>query len=803
MARSLTRKLIESHLASGKPVAGEEIGLAVDQALLTDTNGTMAWLQFEAMGFPRVVPPCVVTYIDHNVYQVDSRNSDDHRYLQTAARRYGAIFSKPGNGICHQVHLESFSVPGQTLLGTDSHTPLCGAAGMLAIGAGGLDVAVALGGGPYSFTMPEVVNVWLTGELQPWVTAKDVIMELLRRLSVRGGAGKIFEYAGPGVASLSLPQRMTLANMGAELGLTTSVFPSDAVTRDYFRRLHRKHAWTPQAADDHAEYDDRFELDLAVVTPLVALPGSPDRVVPVGEVEGTKIEQVMVGSCTNGSWEDMWAVTQVLQGRHVHPDVSFVLFPGSHRILETMAREGLLADLLASGALISEPTCGACAGIGHVPAAGTKSLRAFNRNFPGRSGVKGDEVYLCSSVTAAASALTGAITDPRTAGAPASLYLPESFAASSAGLVTPDGTGDVVRGPNIKSVPLGEPVAEALDAPVLLKLGDKVSTDDISPAGAAVLVFRSNIPAIAEFCFKYVDPEFAARARAAGSGIVVAGELYGQGSSREAAAIGPMYLGVRAVLAKSFARIHRANLINWGVVPLTFEDPSAYDALERDDRLRLDGLRAALASGDRVSVLDTRLGRRFSASCVLTTRERDILLAGGLLAQTSRTEPLRAHGTPPTECAGPADPVPMTQRRIRAVYMRGGTSRCLVFHAADLPGAGAERDRVLLAALGSPDPYGRQLDGLGGGISSLSKACIIGPPSSPGADVDYTFAQVEVTTPRVDYKGNCGNCSSAVGPFAIDERLVPAVEDKTRVRIHNTNTRKLIVAHVPVKGGEA
>src|SRR5437667_22305 len=365
--------------------------------------------------------------------------------------------------------------------------------------------------------MPEVVNVWLTGELQPWVTAKDVIMELLRRLSVRGGAGKIFEYAGPGVASLSLPQRMTLANMGAELGLTTSVFPSDAVTRDYFRRLHRKHAWTPQPADD------------------------------------------------------------------------------------------------------------------------TKSLRAFNRNFPGRSGVKGDEVYLCSSVTAAASALTGAITDPRTAGAPASLYLPESFAASSAGLVTPDGTGDVVRGPNIKSVPLGEPVAEALDAPVLLKLGDKVSTDDISPAGAAVLVFRSNIPAIAEFCFKYVDPEFAARARAAGSRIAGAGELYGPGSSREAAAIGPMYLGVRAVLAKSFARIHRANLINWGVVPLTFDDPSAYDALERDDRLRLDGLRQALAAGDRVSILDTRRGRRFSASCVLTARERDILLAGGLLAHTSKT----------------------------------------------------------------------------------------------------------------------------------------------------------------------
>src|SRR5437870_1280262 len=557
MPQSLTRKLIDAHLVAGQAVAGEEIGVRADQILLTDTNGIQSWLQFEAMGFPRVVPPRVVTYIDHQVFQVDSRNSDDHRYMQTASRKYGAVFSKPGNGICHQVHMETYSIPGQMVLGSDSHTPLCGAAGMLAIGAGGLDVAVAMGGGPYSFTMPEVVNVWLTGELQPWVTAKDVILELLRRLSVRGGAGKIFEYAGPGVASLSRA--------------------------------------------------------------------------------------------------DMWPVAPVLHGRHLHPDASFVLCRGSHRILETMARERLLAGLLASGALISEPTCGSCAGIGHVPAAGTKRLRAFNRNFPGRSGVKGDEVYLCSSVTAAASALTGAITDPRTAGAPASLYLPESFAASSAGLVTPDGTGDVVRGPNIKSVPLGEPVAEALDAPVLLKLGDKVSTDDISPAGAAVLVLRSNIPAIAEFCFKYVDPEFAARARAAGSGIVVAGELYGQGSSREAAAIGPMYLGVRAVLAKSFARIHRANLISWGVVPLTFEDPSAYDARERDDRLRLDGLRAALASGDRLSVLDTRLGRRFSASCVLTTRERDILLAGGLLAQTSRTRaPEAGH---PRSAPAPGTPV--------------------------------------------------------------------------------------------------------------------------------------------------
>src|SRR5436309_2026384 len=487
MGRSLTHKLIDAHLAAGKAVAGEEIGLAIDQVLLTDTNGIQSWLQFEALGFQRVMPARAVTYIDHNVYQVDSRNTDDHRYLQSVARKYGSLFSKPGNGICHQVHLESFSVPGQTLLGTDSHTPLCGAAGMLAIGAGGLDVAVAMGGGPYSFTMPAVVRVWLTGELGPWVTAKDVILEMLRRFSVRGGAGKVFEYAGPGVASLSLPQRMTIANMGAELGLTTSLFPSDAVTRDYFRRLHRKHAWTPQAADEDAEYDARLELDLSAITPLVALPGSPDRVVPVEEVEGTQVEQVMVG-------------------------------------------------------------------------------------------------------------------------ARAAALLPGSFAASGAGLVMPDGQGEVIRGPNIKSVPLGEPVAETLEAPVLLKLGDKVSTDDISPAGAAILVFRSNIPAIAEFCFKYLDPEFVLRAKAAGRGILVAGEHYGQGSSREVAAIGPMYLGVRVVLARSFARIHRANLINWGVVPLTFDDPAAHDGIERDDPLRLPGLRSALAAGARVSVVNGRTG---------------------------------------------------------------------------------------------------------------------------------------------------------------------------------------------------
>ena len=639
-ASSLTQKLIASHLVAGKPVAGDEIGLRVDQCLLTDTNGNMAWLQFEAMGFPRVKPPRVVTYIDHNVYQTDSRNTDDHRYMQTAARRYGSWFSKPGNGICHQVHFETFSVPGQFVLGTDSHTPLCGSTGMLAIGAGGLDVAVAMGGGAYYLPMPKVVQVWLTGALPPWVHAKDVILELLRRYSVRGGSGKIFEYAGPGAAALSLPQRATICNMGAELTLTTSVFPSDEETRRYLALLGREREWTPLSADPQAEYDERIELDLAALEPLVALPASPDKVVPVRDLAGTTVEQVMVGSCTNSSWEDMWAVGRAVRGQRVAPNVSFVVFPGSSRILEIMAREGLLTDLLAAGATVSEPTCGSCAGIGHVPAAGAKSLRAFNRNFPGRSGIKDDQIYLCSPLTAAASALTGVITDPRTRGAAPTRQYPSSLTASDAGLLPPASTADaaateVVKGPNIKPVPRGKPVDASLRATVLLKLGDKVSTDDISPSGTAALVFRSNVPAIAEHTFKYVDPEFVARARAAGRGIIVAGEHYGQGSSRETAATAPMYLGVRAVIVRSFARIHRANLINWGIAPLTFTDPADAEGVARDDVLRIEGLRGALAEGRRIRVVNTRTGQAFDTSCVLTPRERDILLAGGLLRQTS------------------------------------------------------------------------------------------------------------------------------------------------------------------------
>ena len=637
MGQSLTRKLIESHLVAGKAVAGEEIGLRADQVLLTDTNGIQSWLQFEAMGFPRVVPSRVVTYIDHQVFQVDSRNSDDHRYMQTASRKYGAVFSKPGNGICHQVHMETFSRPGDFVLGSDSHTPLCGAAGMLAIGAGGLDVAVAMGGGPYFLTMPQVVRVWLTGALGPWVTAKDVILELLRRLTVRGGNGKIFEYAGPGVKSLLAAQRMTIANMGAELTLTTSVFPSDEVTRSFMERLGRGADWRPMHADADAEYDDQIPLDLSTITPLVALPGSPDKVVPVEEVAGTPIEQVTVGSCTNGSWHDMAQVTNVVRGKRVHPNVSFVMFPGSHRILATMANEKVLADLISAGVLVSEPSCGACAGIGHVPAAGTKSLRAFNRNFPGRSGVKDDAVYLCSSLVAAVSALTGVITDPRSLGTETPVTLPDRFAASDVGFVMPDGDGEVTRGPNIKAVPLGEPVPAALEAPVLLKLGDKVSTDDISPSGSATLMFRSNVPAISEFTFRNVDAEFVARARAAGRSIIVGGEIYGQGSSREVAAIGPMVLGVRAVIVKSFARIHRANLVNWGIAPLTFADAADYDGIQRDDVLRIDHLRDELAAGLPVTVTNTRSGATFKTTCPLTPREREILLAGGVLAHTKES----------------------------------------------------------------------------------------------------------------------------------------------------------------------
>jgi len=634
---SITRQLIASHLIHGAAVSGQTISLRPDQVLLQDTNGPMSFLQFEALGSPILRVPCAVAYVDHNVQQVDCRNSDDHRYLETASARYGAIVSKAGNGICHQVHLETFSVPGQVLVGTDSHTVLCGAVGMLAFGAGSMEVAVAMGTGGYWLTMPKIVRVWLTGALRPWVTAKDVMLALLHRFSVNGGRGKIFEFAGPGVQGLTVPQRATIANMGAELGLTTTVFPSDDVTREYLRLLGREAQWRPIHAEASAAYDDTIELDLSTIGVLVALPGSPDRVVPIEEAEGIKLDQVVVGSCTNGSWEDMYTVAQIVRGEQVHPSLSAVLFPGSRRVMEAMAREGLTSDLLAAGIQIAGSSCGACPGLSHVPASGTRSLRTFNRNFPGRSGTRDDEVYLCSPAVAAASALTGVISDPRSLGEPPSATAPVSFRSSSSGLVLPATTeaprAEAIKGPHIKPVPIGEAPDDELVIHVVLKVADNISTDHISPVGVESLLLRTNIPAIAEHSFKYLDPTFATRAKAHPNNGIVAGEHYGQGSSRETAASGLMVLGVRVILAKSFARIHQANLVNWGIVPLQLASSEDYDALAQGDELKLTGLRALLAAGQPLAIRNQRTGAAIGATCTLSPREREIVLAGGVLAQ--------------------------------------------------------------------------------------------------------------------------------------------------------------------------
>lgn len=613
------------------------INLRPDQVLLQDTNGPMSFLQFEALGSPALRVPLVVAYIDHNTQQVDSRNSDDHRYLETASARYGAIVSKAGNGICHQVQLETFSVPGEVLVGTDSHSTLCGAVGMLAFGAGSMEVAIAMGTGSYWLTMPKVVRVWLTGSLRPWATAKDVMLELLHRFSVNGGRGKVFEFTGPGLAGLTVPQRATIANMGAELGLTTTVFPSDDVTREFFKLLGREASWRPMQAAPDATYDETIELDLSTIGVLVALPGSPDKVVPVTEAAGTPIDQVVVGSCTNGSWEDMYAVAQIVRGKQVHPSLSVVLFPGSRRVMEAMAREGLMADIISAGIQIAGSSCGACPGLSHVPASGTKSLRSFNRNFPGRSGTRDDNIYLCSPAVAAASALTGVITDPRSLGMPPVAVPPASFLSSPGGLVmnTMDETPrvEVVKGPNIKPVPIGTAPEDDLAIHTVLKVADNISTDHISPVGVQSLLLRTNIPAIAEHSFKYLDPTFATRAKDHPNNVIVAGSHYGQGSSRETAASGLMVLGVRVIVAKSFARIHQANLVNWGIVPLQFATPEGYDAIEQGDELHIPELRALLAAGKPIVIENRRTGASIAATCALGPRERDIVLAGGVLAQ--------------------------------------------------------------------------------------------------------------------------------------------------------------------------
>jgi aconitate hydratase len=643
MGANLTRKILQAHLVDGRLVPGEEIGIRIDQVLCQDLTATQAFLHFEALGLPRVRCRLAACYADHNVLHIRPENMEDHLYLQTASRKYGVWFGKPATGIGHQIHLEHFAVPGETVLGADSHTPHCGGVGMLAIGAGGMDVAVAMAGGPYYFTMPHIVQVRLVGQLHPWVTAKDVILELLRRLTVRGGRGRIFEFTGPGLRTLNAQQRVTIANMSYELGATTSVFPSDDITRDYFRRLGRLQDWREMLPDPDADYDDTLELDLSAVEPLVALPSQPDNVVPVREVAGTPVHQVMVGSCTNGSYTDIQAVARIVRGRRVHPEVYFFIHPSSRADLELLAREGYVADLLAAGVNVAEPTCGACIGFGHVPAPGTRSLRAINRNFQGRSGLADDQVYLASPETAAATALRGVLTDPRDLGrelgipAPEPL-LPEAIPQDNPNLVPPASEEEaarleVRRGENIRPAPVKPPLEETLAGSVLIKVGDDISTDHIMPAGAEIVAFRSNIPRLAEFVFHRLDPEFSARARSRGGGFIVGGENYGQGSSREHAALAPMYLGVKAVLAKSFSRIHHANLVNWGIVPFTFADPADYDRVERDDDLEIAGVREGIAAGARTFTARNRTRQTtFTVQVTLTPRERSYLLAGGRLA---------------------------------------------------------------------------------------------------------------------------------------------------------------------------
>ncbi|MBW4697284.1 MAG: aconitate hydratase [Aphanocapsa lilacina HA4352-LM1] len=631
---NLTNKILQTHLMSGELRPGCEIGIRIDQTLTQDATGTMAYLQFEAMGLPRVRTKLSVSYIDHNMLQTGFENADDHRYLQSVGQKYGIVFSRPGNGICHQVHRERFAVPGQTLLGSDSHTPTCGGLGMLAIGAGGLDVAVAMAGEPYFIPMPKVLGVRLTGTLQPWCSGKDVILEMLRRLTVKGGTGRIVEYTGPGVASLSASHRFTITNMGAELGATTSVFPSDEVTRRFLAAQGREADWVPLAADPDATYDETVEIDLDTLEPLTACPSSPDNVVGVRAVAGTPVVQVCIGSCTNSSYEDLATAALLLRGRRVHPNVSMTVTPGSKQVFEMIVRDGYFADLIAAGCRILESACGPCIGMGQAPPTGGVSVRSFNRNFKGRSGTADDLVYLASPEVCVACALTGEITDPRTLGIePIAMATPGQFLINDNMLVFPPADGkavEVLRGPNIKPVPLGEPPAAALEAPVLLKLGDNISTDHIMPAGAKVLPLRSNIPAIAEFVFMRVDPTFPERARAVGHSLVVGGSNYGQGSSREHAALAPMYLGVRAVIVKSFARIHRANLINFGILPLTFADEADHDGVDQGDQLRLEGIAEGLTTG-HFTVANLTKGTNFRADAQLTEREREVILAGGLL----------------------------------------------------------------------------------------------------------------------------------------------------------------------------
>lgn len=638
MGETLAQKIIRAHLLHGGMTPGSEIALRIDQTLTQDATGTMAYLEFETMGIPRVKTELSVAYVDHNTLQSGFENADDHRYLQTVAKKHGVWFSRPGNGICHQVQLERFGKPGRTLIGSDSHTPTGGGIGMLAFGAGGMDVAVAMGGGAYYITMPKMFKVNLTGTLRPYVTAKDISLELLRILSVKGGVGAIIEWGGPGIAALSVPERATITNMGTELGATTSIFPSDDVTRAFLAAEGREADFIPLASDPDAQYDRVIDIDLDTLQPMIACPHSPDNVVPVATLAGTKVDQVCIGSCTNSSLFDMLKVAALLKGRTIAPGVSLSISPGSKQVLTMLSDCGALTDILASGARLLECACGPCIGMGFSPNSGGVSLRTFNRNFLGRSGTKDAQVYLVSPETAVAAALTGTITDPQTLGPMPAVTLPEHFRIDDSAVLPPAPADEadaveVLRGPNIRPFPQSKPFADALTAELVLKVGDNITTDHIMPAGSKILPYRSNIPKLAEFCFTVCDPTFPARARAAGDGIIVGGSNYGQGSSREHAALVPMYLGIRCVVAKSFARIHVANLINAGILPLTFENPADYDALQPGAQLRIDGIRAGMAAGS-LMLTDTTAGRSYPVVCSLTERQQAILLAGGLLNYT-------------------------------------------------------------------------------------------------------------------------------------------------------------------------
>ena len=637
MGKTIAQKIIGQHLLSGDMTPGSEIALKIDQTLTQDATGTMAYLEFESMGIPQVKTEFSIAYVDHNTLQCGFMNADDHQYLQTVAAKHGVRFSRPGNGICHQVHLERFGKPGKTLIGSDSHTPTGGGLGMLAFGAGGMDVAVAMGGGAYYINMPKMFKVELTGTLRPFVTAKDVSLKLLQILSVKGGVGAIIEWGGEGIASLTVPERATITNMGTELGATTSIFPSDEQTRLFLKAQGREEDFVPLASDPDAVYDRVIPIDLSTLTPMIACPHSPDNVVEVSTLRGTKVDQVCIGSCTNSSLVDMLKVAAILKGKRIAPGVDLSVSPGSRQVLSMLADCGALTDILASGARLLECACGPCIGMGFSPNSGGVSLRTFNRNFLGRSGTKDAGVYLVSPETAAASALTGFITDPTTLPPIPEISLPAHFDVDDAGVLQPlppeaAARAEVLRGPNIKPFPKGRPVPDEIDAQLVLKVGDNITTDHIMPAGAKVLPYRSNIPKMSEFCFEVCDPDFPARAKAAGSGIILGGSNYGQGSSREHAALVPMYLGIRAVVVKSFARIHVANLINAGILPLTFENEADYDKFTQGDRLTVSGIFEGMDTG--FVTLRNDKGCTARLRCTVTPRQKAILKAGGLLEYT-------------------------------------------------------------------------------------------------------------------------------------------------------------------------